>query len=182
MGKNNFFLFMDFDGVLASWEDWLCSNKNINGKNYDCINNRKIKAVDIICSRYPNINFYFIPVSSWSRVFKLKNNLKQYFEDNKIENLKIYDSHHWIDDRYEIPGFKTRHLRVANILQFLREENGLDYISNKNYMIFDDEQSDVYSYFNLRHICSDLYDGLMQKHFDEFCNYLETYKEFNNEI
>lgn len=162
------FLFFDFDGVLVT-------GKEINLYSGDKCpykylkNNSYLHYIDRILKGYKT-EAYFIPISSWSSVFKDISVLKKYFEEEKFEALKIYEPQHYINTN----GWHKKAKLESESRPYIIK----DFIKShkiKEYLIFDDECTVPYLFLGLKHIKTSMYDGITGENFHHFNRYVYNY-------
>lgn len=162
------FLFFDFDGVLVTSKE---INLYSGGKcpyNY-LKNNTYLHYIDRILKSY-NAEAYFIPISSWSSIFKDINTLKEYFKQENFEALKIYEPEHYINTNNFHPKAKRENeSRPYHVRDYIKRHH------IKSYLIFDDECTVPYLFLGLRHIKTSVYDGITGENFNHFNFFVYNY-------
>lgn len=188
---NRYFIFCDFDGVLASWRDWYGRRYgDTNDISLKSINNKTILALDRVISSiccYKNrrgnnrIEVYFIPTSSWARKFSIVNgvSLKRWLKSRGCKWLKEYEYGRNIINEYSeynrslcdennVPAHERRCYLIS---KFIKDYN----VKSTNYICFDDEGKDSYSKYKLHLIKTDMYDGITYKNIMKFVNVVKRW-------
>lgn len=152
-------LFFDFDGVLASWEDWSSYDKN-NSKLIDRISNNKIRFINKLL-KDNEINAAFFPISSWSYVFKDKDILDSWLKDMNLTNF------------YSFNGIGSHYYSGNNRGEFIKKILSDNKI--KNYVILDDEEHEN-EYNGLNFIKTDMYNGILYENILALNEYINNWK------
>ena len=163
------FIFCDFDGVLLTWKDYLNTQKTGNAR----LQNGMLKAIDELFKDVKGIEVYFIPISSWSFSLGGEKGLKELFEKEEIKNLKIFQEKPSIRLKEEIEpeGEENAHFltRAYWIKRFIEKYQPFDYL------ILDDEFTESYWYYNLKHLRVNAETGLTSTDWNLLYNYINKF-------
>lgn len=132
---NELFLFVDFDGILATNEDWLLLSHN---DRFFCIRNRKIQAIEFIIRRHVKGKIYFVPISAWAQAFEDVAMLNDFLRERQV-TFDAFEKQHIIRN-------STARERVDCIKKFM------DKFNIKEYIILDDECNRLYKKAGLNYV------------------------------
>lgn len=133
---NKLFLFVDFDGILATNEDWvLCRRKN---DRFHDIRNRKIQAIEKLIRYDIKCPIYFIPISAWGHAFSNKEILNEFLKEREV-SFKAFKNQIYIENH-------SGEERVKGIQDFIQK------YKVKHYLILDDECNDLYKKANIIYV------------------------------
>lgn len=154
--KENFYIFLDIDGVLYDW-DYMKKN---NIRNFGTISTFSPESVDALNYLMEKLNTCYntelVISSTWRRdMLKTVKTLK----DNGVKmNLRKV---------FATPNFNESKTRGEEILSYLSKKP-----DNQNYVIIDDETCDIEPHFNKdRIIKTNIFSGGLNKEMVE--NFIE---------
>ena len=176
-----YFLFFDFDGVLCGWKDWIYRkkpetsteirrDKSLFRNHINYLDNRTLYAIDKCLDKVDG-EVYFIPMSSWSSLFKSKHLLKFLLKKLNCTHLKIFEPQHYLNTNPPHPNeIKNAHdNRPLHILDFVNKYKPDDYI------VFDDEYITGYMKYKMPYIHCHPLEGFTAKNRDTLYWYVEYY-------
>lgn len=130
--RDNFYIFLDIDGVMFDWKYRLSSGKKLGGRIKD-FNPESVKALNFLCSTLSKqFNTSVVITSTW----------KQHWESL----LEVFDANSVDLSGVSLIKTKTKdnpNYRGRDIVEFL----GKNYC-DANFVIIDDEMFDYEKYFN----------------------------------
>lgn len=143
-----FYLFVDYDGVLINWRTHF--------KEFD---SHLIKELNWAFNFHKFDTVVMVPISSCTY------SKEREFKDAIMDTNRFV----WNPTEWAIPEDNCKRDRATGIKQYLKRHN----VDDRYYMVLDDEQSADYAYSNVRHIKTDMYDGITHNNYKQLCNYLD---------
>lgn len=158
--KPNYIIFFDNDGVTSNWATWnndtIFNKQNLHLSQIDIY---KWNKIDQVCRNLnDNVDVHAVCISSWKYVFdnaKNRNKLKKCAGFQKIKVL--HDKKCIEPDKL---SYNEPWIRIGTVKKYLAKYKPIDYI------ILDDEFTRTYNVEKLKHIQTDMYDGL---NYETFC-------------
>lgn len=140
--REDFYIFLDIDGVMFDWKYRLSSGKKLGGVIKD-FNPESVKSLNFLCNTLSGLfNTNVVITSTWKQHW---DSLLEAFDSNGVDLSRVNLSK---TITREDPKYRGR-----EIVEYLGE----DY-RNANFVIIDDEMFDYKKYFD----CSDIIKTNMQ--------------------
>jgi hypothetical protein len=156
--RENYYIFLDIDGVMFDWKYRLSSGKKLGGIIKD-FNPESVKALNFLCQTLgEQFNTSVVVTSTWKNHWQ---ELLHTFAENGVDlgNAALDKT----------ISKENPNLRGKEIIEYLGQEK-----NSGNYVIIDDEMFDYREHFNMSNIIkTNMQDGSLNM--SMVTNYLKTH-------